>query len=296
MDTLGNRLSVVVLTHNRAYELQRTLQHLCALPEQPSIVVVDNASIDDTLKVVKQDFPQVKLVQLKTNLGAAARNVGVYHVGTPYVAFCDDDTWWAPGALRQAADLLDAYPTLAVLSARILVGEAQIQDPACTIMQHSPLPSDRLPGRAVLGFLAGAAVFRRSAFLDAGGYEPHFFIGGEEALLALDLAVRDWTLLYAPQLVVHHYPSAQRDTGLRRKLLMRNAIWVAWMRLPWKFALKQTLDMLRTAYRWHILAATALNALRGLPWALENRRVIPLAVEAMYRQIQHWKSRRLEDA
>jgi len=296
MDTLDNRLSVVILTHNRAYELQRALQHLSALPEQPSLVVVDNASIDDTPKVVKQDFPQVKLVQLKTNLGAAARNIGVHHVQTPYVAFCDDDTWWAPGALRQAADLLDAYPGIALLSARILVGDAQTQDPACTIMQHSPLPSDNLPGRAVLGFLAGAAVFRRHAFLDAGGYEPHFFIGGEEALLALDLAARDWTLLYAPQLIVHHYPSMQRDMRLRRKLLVRNALWVAWMRLPWKCALKQTLDILRTAYQWHLLTATVSSALRGLPWAIQNRRVIPLAVESMYRQIHYWQNRRLEDA
>ncbi|HEX2530643.1 MAG TPA: glycosyltransferase family 2 protein, partial [Burkholderiaceae bacterium] len=172
MDAISNRLSVVVLAHNRAYELLHTLERMTALPEKPELVVVDNASVDDTVGLVKERFPQVKLVELKANLGAAARNIGVEHAHTPYVAFCDDDTWWEAGSLPQAADLLDAYPRIAVLSARMLVGKAERDDPTCMVMNRSPLQSDHLPGKAVLGFLAGASVFRRDAFLQAGGYEP----------------------------------------------------------------------------------------------------------------------------
>ena len=71
-----------------------------------------------------------------------------------------------------------------------------------------PLPArGPLPGKPLLGFLAGALVVRRTAFLEAGGFDPRFFIGGEEQLLAIELAVRGWTLCYVPQLVVHHHPS-----------------------------------------------------------------------------------------
>src|SRR5262245_34272344 len=56
------------------------------------------------------------------NLGAAGRNAGVRAARTPYVALCDDDAWWAPGALARAAHLLDVHPTLAVVCARVLVG------------------------------------------------------------------------------------------------------------------------------------------------------------------------------
>ncbi|MEV4708894.1 glycosyltransferase [Actinoplanes sp. NPDC049316] len=43
-----------------------------------------------------------------------ARTIGVRRLDTPYVAFCDDDTWWEPGSLRVAAELLDAYPRIGV--------------------------------------------------------------------------------------------------------------------------------------------------------------------------------------
>lgn len=285
---LSERLSVVVLTHNRAHELLRTLEQLHALPEQPPLIVVDNASIDDTSVLVKQRFPGVRLIQSRINLGAAARNLGVEHVNTPYVAFCDDDTWWEAGALVQAADMLDANPKIAVLSARILVGRAEREDPTCALMAHSPLrqPDNLTSGRAILGFMAGASVFRRAAFIEAGGFEPNLFIGGEESLLAIDLATRGWIMAYAPRLVVHHYPSGQRDAQLRRKLVARNAIWVAWLRLPWRTALQQTMRILGRARRRRILWATMLNTLRGLPWALRNRQVVPMNVEMMYRQVQ----------
>jgi GT2 family glycosyltransferase len=286
MEALSDRLSAVILTHNRAQELMRTLARMDALPERPSLIVVDNASSDNTVALVKARFPHVTLIELKRNMGAAARNAGVRRATTPYVAFCDDDTWWAPGSLELAVALFDTYPRLAVLSARILVGPDERQDTACMIMARSPLRLPGLPGHAVLGFLAGASVFRREAFLEAGGYEPNLFIGGEEGLLAIDLAARGWAMVYVPELVVHHYPSSRRDVGLRRKLLARNAIWIAWLRMSWRTALRQTIRILDRARRADILLATAIDTLRGLPWALRNRRVVPLDVESMYRKVQ----------
>jgi GT2 family glycosyltransferase len=88
-------------------------------------VVVDNASIDRTPTLLKRRFPELEIIALSSNLGAAGRNAGVCAVATPYIAFCDDDTWWAPGSLARAAALLDVHPRVAVLSARVLVGSAE---------------------------------------------------------------------------------------------------------------------------------------------------------------------------
>nr|MBA2689314.1 glycosyltransferase family 2 protein [Burkholderiales bacterium] len=192
MFALKDRLSVVVLTYNRAPEVMRTVQRLAALPEAPAIIVVDNGSTDGTAALVSLSFPTVSVITLARNLGTAGRNAGVLHAKTPYVAFCDDDTWWAAGALVRAALLFDAFPRIAVLSAHVLVGPEEREDPGCREMAASPLPSAGLPGRAVLGFMAGACVCRKAAFLNVGGYQPRFFIGGEEALLALDLATCGW--------------------------------------------------------------------------------------------------------
>jgi GT2 family glycosyltransferase len=260
---------------------------MLALPERPALIVVDNASSDGSERMVRAEFPQAALIRLPQNIGAAARNAGVRAAQTPYIAFCDDDTWWAPGALPQAVALLEAYPRVAVLSARILVGPEEREDPACMVMAQSPLPSNGLPGRSLLGFMAGASVMRRAAYIEAGGYEPKFFIGGEEALLTLDLISAGWRIVYAPQLRVHHFPSPVRDRGERHHYLVRNALWVAWMRLPWRTALAETRRILRRPYGLPVLLHALSGALRELPWVLKRRRVIPLEAAYWFRRVHH---------
>ncbi len=283
-ERIAGRVSVVVLTYNRAAELARTLAHTLALAEKPAVIVVDNGSSDGTADMVRSRFPEARLIRLDQNYGAAARNVGARAAGTPYVAFCDDDTCWATGSLPLAARLLDEHPRVAVLSARVLVGPEGRGDPACAAMAASPLPSAGLPGRAVVGFLAGASVFRRDAFLAAGGYEPRFFIGGEEALLAYDLLSAGWHIVYNDRLTVHHHPSSYRDARGRRRLLARNALWVAWLRRPLTAALGRTLRVLWSGLPDRATVAGCVDALRGLPWVLRNRRVVPPHVEALRRQ------------
>ena len=283
------RVSVVVLTFNRAAELCRVLERLKALPEQPQVIVVDNGSSDDTAARVERIFPEVELVRCAANLGAAGRNAGVARVTTPYVAFCDDDTWWAPGSLAEAANLLDAYPHVAAVTARVLVGPEQREDPTCRLMADSPLDASvALPGRPILGLLAGATAFRRDAFVKAGGYHPRYFLGGEEALLALDLYRAGAWLVYAPHLTVHHYPSKQRDVHARASVSTRNAVWTAWLRWPAGAALAHTLRMLPRLWR----ERGVTPALAGLPWILRERQAIPPEVERMRRRVDDAERRR----
>jgi GT2 family glycosyltransferase len=275
-------ISLVILTHNRAKEVLRSVELALALPERPQVIVVDNASVDGTSRKLKEQFPQVKLVRVPFNIGAAARNLGVECAETPYVAFSDDDTAWAAGSLRTACDLLDFYPRLAVLTARVLVGAEGVEDPVSTLMANSPLPSRGLPGPALLGFLAGASVFRRKAFMEAGGYEPRFFLGGEETLLAYDLAAAGWSMVYHEGLTVYHYPSATRDARARARLLARNALWAAWLRRPLPVALRKTAQALldRNSVR------AVLDALAGAGWVLRERQVMPKQVDELCRLIE----------
>lgn len=276
-------LSVVVLTHNRAAELRRTLERMLALSHPPPIVVVDNGSRDGTGAMIKRCFPTVGLLSLASNEGAAARNAGVGLVGTDYVAFCDDDTWWEEGALERAAAVLDAHENVAVVCARVLVGPGRTEDPTCAHMAASPLPREGLPGPSLLGFLAGASVMRRRAFLQAGGYEPRLFIGGEEALLSLDLLAAGWRIVYAADATVCHFPSHARDGPGRRRLLVRNALWLAWMRLPLALSLCESVRLLGPAVRDMSILTAGLAALGGLPWALKRRRAVPAQLARWYR-------------
>lgn len=282
-----SRVAVVMITHNRREEVLASLDHLTRLPERPPILVVDNSSSDGTAESVARYFPRVEVLAAGGNLGAAARNLGVRRAETPYVALCDDDTWWEPGSLAHAADLFDTHPRLAIATARILVGPQEEEDPICAELERSPLPVEpAMPGPPLLGFMAGASVVRRSAFLAAGGFEPRFFLGGEEELLAADLVAAGWWLCYVPRLLVHHHPSARRDAGSRRWHLLRNALWSAWLRRPLSGVLRQTGRLVRTAPRtretWRGLTA----ALAGLPWVLRRRRVVSPEIERWFRLLE----------
>jgi GT2 family glycosyltransferase len=283
MSTPGadRRVAVVMITHNRCEEVLRSLEHLTSLPEQPPIVLVDNGSKDGTAAAVARRFPHVEIVDAGGNLGAAGRTLGVRRVEAPYIALCDDDTWWDPGGLARAADLFDAHERLAIVTARVLIGPEEREDPICAELERSPLPAQPgMPGPSLLGFLAGACMVRRAAFLAVGGFPRDVFLGGEEELLAVDLAARGWWLCYIPELVVHHYPSPRRDVKTRRAHLVRNALWFAWMRRPLGSALRRTLRAARAA-PWDSASRVGfVAAMAGMPRVLRQRRVVPPEIES----------------
>ena len=279
-------VAVVIATRNRGPELLGTLARLRALDEQPSIMVVDNGSTDGTAELVRIRCPAVQVVGLRRNRGAAARTIGARLVDSPYVAFSDDDSWWAPGALGQAAELLDRHPRLAVLAARVLVGPDRRRDPVCDEMAHSPLGrAADLPGPSVLGFIACGAVVRRSAFLEVGGFHTRLGVGGEEELLAVDLAARGWGLAYVEEVVAYHHPSPSRDPSARRRVQVRNVLWSAWLRRPLGGAARQTVHLAARAMRQPGAWSGILLALLGLPWVLRERHPVHPELEAALRTL-----------
>ncbi|MFP4894164.1 glycosyltransferase family 2 protein [Paraburkholderia sp. EG304] len=279
--TAHPRISIVVLTYNRAGELLTTLERLLALPESPPIIVADNGSTDNTVALVEARYPSVRIVECNGNLGAAGRNHAVACVETDYVAFCDDDTWWEPGSLERAVQLLDAWPRVGVLNARVAVGADHATDPTCALMRASPLGRVGLPGPALIGYMAGACVFRTALFREVGGYEPRLFIGGEETLVSLDVLASGHAIAYCEQLTLQHRPSAVRDSALRRRMLPRNAAWVAWLRLPLGEALSATLRALDVFAREGTLVRDGIELLAGLAWTVRERRVVPQSILAM---------------
>lgn len=277
------RIAVVIVTLNGAARIGLALERLLALPEAPEAIVVDNASADGTAELVRRRFPAACLIRLEENVGAAGRNVGVAATRAPYVAFAEDDSWYEPGALRTAADLLDRHRDVALLNAHVLVGEAGRSDGLHREMVDTPLP-DRaeLPGHRIVSFLEGASIVRRAAFLAAGGFARELGIGGPEQHLAAELLVRGWELRYVPAVRARHMPDHAEPPPRVWRLGLRNALWFAWGRRPPRAALRWTVHLLRCSPANATTALALLDALRGAPRVLQRRRPLPAAVEAQF--------------
>jgi GT2 family glycosyltransferase len=260
---------------------------MAALPDQAPVVVVDNGSTDHTADAVAERFGQVTLLRSARNLGAVGRNLAVRDIDSRYVAFCDDDTRWRPGSLTRAADLLDAHPALASVTGRILVAPAMTEDPITPELRNSPLPGPAwLPGPAVLGVLAGASMFRLAAFRQVGGFSPRLWLGGEEELLAVDLAAAGWWMCWVPDVVIEHAPSACRDPRRRPQLGIRNTLWTAWLRRPLPSALRRTATLLGSVPRDLARVMSFAEALGGLGWVVRERRVVAADVELGLRLLE----------
>src|SRR5919112_42565 len=212
-DVEDPRVTVVVASRNRREELLHSLGR-----HRAPVVLVDNGSSDGTVAAVRERHPWVDVVDLGRNLAAAGRTIGVRRARTPYVAFSDDDSWWAPGSLRTAADALERHPRTGAVDVRTLVGPEERLDPFCDLLAASPLPSDvPLPGPRILGFMGCAAMVRREAFLAVGGFDDVVRFPGEEERLAWDLTAAGWPLAYLDTAVVHHHPSPLRHGAERRR-------------------------------------------------------------------------------
>lgn len=286
-ETICGRATVVIATRNRRRTLLRTIEHLDRLPERPPIIVVDNGSRDGSADAVRSRLPRATVIALQRNRGAVARNIGVLAADTPYVAFADDDSGWAPGSLQRASSLFERHPRVALIAARILVGQAQREDPTCAAMANSPLQDFAdAPGTPILGFVACGALVRRSAFLEVGGFNERLWFGSEEALVAIDLATAGWQLSYCPQVLAWHLPSADRDPHTRSVLNARNALWLAWLRRPVPRAIGETLHLLRRAIHDPAIREGVRAALVGLGSVLRERRPVPAEIESAIRALE----------
>jgi GT2 family glycosyltransferase len=278
-----NDTTVVIATRNRVDELVYTLTRLRELAVP--VIVVDNGSSDGTVVRVRRDFPWVRTFVLARNAGASARNHGVRLAHTSYVAFSDDDSWWAPEALSRAEELFERHPRLGLVAARVVVEPEGRDDPVCAQMASSALGrADDLPGPSVLGFVCCGSIVRREAFLRVGGFNPVLFFLGEERLFSWDLAASGWACCYVDDVVAHHRPSKIRGPAAgRRRAELRNDLLITWLRRPLKVALTEAVALAKQGVRDSDARAALATALLRVPAVVARRRRLPAEVE---RQIE----------
>jgi GT2 family glycosyltransferase len=223
-------LSVIILSHNRWSMLCATLVRLQRLPELAGtqIIVVDNASADDSADRVRLQFPGVKVLPLKDNLGVDAFNRAVRIANSDTVLILDDDACPDQGTISAAVDILTRRPDIAAVALH----------PRHPLTGKSEWPFAHLPaGKALRDghwpVMGCGNLIRRDAWLDAGGYEPAFFLYRNDTDLALKLlgpacTAKTRGVYFDPALTVwHDSPGAARKSRRWHRLATRNWIWMA---------------------------------------------------------------------
>jgi GT2 family glycosyltransferase len=225
----------VVIPVRGGYDLTAScLRHLRNQTVAHAVVVVDDASIDDTPDRIEAAFPEVTLLRQPDNRGfAAACNRAIAESSGDVVVLLNNDVDVQPDFLeRLVAPLLADERVGAVAPLLVRPGGRAIDSLGLTAdrtaagfarLQGAPLEAALGPAPPLLGPSGGAAAYRRAALLAVGALDPLIFMYQEDLDLALRLRAAGWDAAAAPRAIGVHHGSA--TVGRRSVWQRRTAGW-----------------------------------------------------------------------
>ncbi len=210
--------TLVVINHNGQHHLEeclRSVQEAQGLIQE--VILVDDASADDSVAFVQEQFPWVRLVRLDENQGpAAARNAGIEAALTPWVCLLDNDVVVDKDWLRALAEAMAIRENAAICSSRVLVYE----EPGLIGSDGNEahflgMPTQRNVGSRIsetptyepqeVGATGGASLLIDKARVESMPYfDPDFFYNFEELDFCLRNRMVGRQCLVVPQSIVHH--------------------------------------------------------------------------------------------
>jgi glycosyltransferase involved in cell wall biosynthesis len=164
-----SKVSVIIPTHNRPALLPRAVDSARAAGTNVEIVVVDDASIDETAEVCRS-LHDIKYVRVERNQGVAgARNIGIFSSTGKYVAFLDDDDLRLPGSLDLQAAALDANPQAGFVCGAMIMADQNYQ-PTGEVIRPKPSSGDLFWELLELEFpvMPLCTLIRKECFLRVG--------------------------------------------------------------------------------------------------------------------------------
>ncbi len=225
------KVAVNIVTFNSARDIAACLQSLLSQTfDDFAVHVFDNASADDTLKII-EPFEIEYLTRSPVNTGfCKAHNELVRRFPSEYVLFLNPDTILSPSFIEELVRALDSQPTAASASGKLLRMDGKTIDSTGIIMLREQRHLDRGSDQAdmgqfdspeeIFGPSGAAAIYRRKALDDAaitGQYfDEDFFAYREDADLAWRCRLLGWTSIYVPSAVARH---RRRVTPERRSEL-----------------------------------------------------------------------------
>ncbi len=210
-------VSVVVVNWNGERYLPECLDAIfLQTPPPGEVIVADNHSDDGSRALLAARYPQVKVIDLGSNLGpAAARNRGVEAATGERVLCVDNDVVLQPGVLARLNAALDADPRAALVQARSVLAAAPdtVHYDAADVHYlgmlvlhnwYRPLRDATAFDRPLSGAVALCFLARRAAYLAVGGFYAPMFILYEDNDLALRLRLRGFTVRHEASAIVLH--------------------------------------------------------------------------------------------
>lgn len=298
--TVEGDVSVVIVNYNAQKTLLRCLRALQGQTlNAAKVIVVDNASTDDSVNAARKLFPQFEYVCLDTNIGfAAANNLAIKCCDSEFVALLNPDAFPERDWLHELVSVANRTPGAASWgSCQLVDDKADVIDGVGDICHISglvwrdghgcPRDADDSIEREIFSPCAAAALYRTQVIQDLGGFDEDFFCYVEDVDLGFRLRLMGWQSWYVPSAVVRHVGSATSGGSHSHFSVYhghRNLVWMYVKNMPgylfWLF-LPLHLVMNICSVLWFLFqgkAGTILlakkDAIRSLPKVWRKRAIV----------------------
>lgn len=306
---MTDKVSVIIVNWNGEPFLERCLAALMDQTVKPyEIILVDNASSDGSLDIARR-FPNVRLMALDKNTGfARGNNLAIEGVSeeSEWIALINPDAFAEPCWLEALLVAAESNPGFDMFGSKLVnatdptmldgTGDAYHLSGLVWRMGHgSPVSISTESEREVFSPCAAAALYRRSALREMGGFDEDYFCYVEDVDLGFRLRLAGYRCLSVPQSIVHHVGSG--TTGGRHSDFAmyhghRNLVWtfvkdmpgiLFWMLLPLHVMLNLASIIWFSLHgQGRVICRAKRDALLGLPkmWrkrqSIQKTRVAPI--------------------
>lgn len=242
-------IDFVILSYNRKDRLQLNIERILQLPDQQlinNIIVVDNASTDGTVEMLKV-YPRVTCLAQATNTGVTiGRNIGAQAAEAEFVIFLDDDVLCPMNICSRTMELFTNNKKAGCISYRIY-----------DVLPDSYSLNEDV--RVVCAFFGAGFACRREVMASIGYMDVDYFYGAEE----IDLSLRFWNagyeVLFAYDAVVEHHAPVKKLTKeqLKTKIYHWNYCWLLfyWKHFPTKDLYRYVL-FVQLSQLWYSMKTT----------------------------------------
>lgn len=239
-------VSIIIVNWNTCAILRDCLESVYQQTENLDFetIVIDNASSDDSVSMVREQFPQVRLIANQENRGfAAANNQGLEVASGRYVLLLNSDTIVLEGAIQKTVAFADQYPQAGVFGCRVLNPDRSLQQtcfmaPSLLNMLLSSsylyklFPSNRFFGRERMTWwqrddqrevevVTGCYLMvRGEALSQVGPLDEGFFMYGEETDWCCRFAHAGWKVLFTPEPQIIHL-GGQSSRQVRAEMILQ---------------------------------------------------------------------------
>jgi GT2 family glycosyltransferase len=298
-------VAVIIVNWNGGAHLDDCLRALAAQSESGfTALVVDNGSEDGSQALVQAlKDPRFELLQLDSNTGFAhANNMGVRHcAGAELIALLNPDAFPEPDWLRELLLAARKFPHAGAFGSHLVDARDHAISDGTGDVYHvsgrafrrdhgSPLASSLRPAAPIFSPCAAAALYRRAAWEQAGGFDDDFFCYLEDVDLGFRMRLLGWEAMHVPSSLCYHAGSAL--TGRRSDFStyhgQRNMVWTFVKNMPsWLFWLLLPVHLLL-----NLLAPLAFVGRRQVRLVLRAKRDALRDLRSLWRKRQAVQARR----